>query len=313
MKRAPRGLLDTLMGWIGDDPPVAAPALLCIPRGGLNDTFTQIEQCWRYAEEHGRTLLIDARKSGLLGQFSTFFSIRQASIRVVPLVAPAHYRGLRRLAIRPFVPRGVGRHRSVYSRGKRNFIDRKTGGLLSFDFARGHPEALLLHEQCGGGTLGQGLLQRVALAHPLRAEIGRELARLPRDYVAVHVRNTDYCTDYEPFLASIRPAMAGLDVLVCSDDAAAIARARYVLDRSRVLTVTRTPQTRHRPLHDSSTHRSRAGRRRATIAAITDLLALGGARELHFADVTAGYPSGFSLLARHLNENKELIDALLAR
>jgi hypothetical protein len=56
--------------------------LLCRPHGGLNDTFCQIEKCWRYAEKFGRTLIIDTRKSCLFGEFSDFFTPANTRIKV---------------------------------------------------------------------------------------------------------------------------------------------------------------------------------------------------------------------------------------
>ena len=129
----------------------------------------------------------------------------------------------------------------------------------------------------------------------------------------MHVRNSDLRTDYEALFERIRPGVPGADLLVCSDDATVIERARRVFDKSRVLTVTITPHNGNKNLHDSARYSSDHARMQATVAAITDLCALGGARKLHFADVTRGYPSGFSVLAGYLQRNQTLIDDLLAR
>jgi hypothetical protein len=42
-----------------------------------------------------------------------------------------------------------------------------------------------------------------------------------------------------------------------------------------------------------------------------DLCALGLSSKLYFTNVTAGHPSGFSRLARHLHENKKRVLNLL--
>ena len=57
--------------------------LLCRPQGGLNDTLCQIELCWRYAARFNRTLIIDARKSGLHADFSEFFQQKKASNKIL--------------------------------------------------------------------------------------------------------------------------------------------------------------------------------------------------------------------------------------
>jgi hypothetical protein len=49
--------------------------VLCMPAGGLNDVLCQIEKCWRYAERHGRKLVIDTAKTGLLDSFDQYFKV----------------------------------------------------------------------------------------------------------------------------------------------------------------------------------------------------------------------------------------------
>ena len=47
--------------------------LLCRPRGGLNDTLTQISLCLDYAFKFKRHLIIDTMRSGILDRFDNYF------------------------------------------------------------------------------------------------------------------------------------------------------------------------------------------------------------------------------------------------
>lgn len=288
-------------------------SLLCLPHGGLNDTFCQIERCWRYSRRHERLLMIDTRRSCLHGPFSNYFMLPRPDPRIVFLGQTADLELLDDIACRPAALQGrISQHPTGYSAAFRNLIDRVSGERLSFDFRLDHPESLLLHEQCGGGKEGGPLLARLRLVPEIRDLACKRLARLPPDYVGIHVRNTDHSTDYEALYRQVLPRIEGRTVLICSDDALAISRARQVFDRATVITAIDLPDTGNRPLHRRDSHASDTAHREAMIAALIDLLALGQASEVIFANVAAGYPSGFSRLATYLCANKPVLKALLS-
>ncbi len=287
--------------------------LLCFPHGGLNDTLCQIEKCWQYAEQFNRLLVIDAQRSGLLGHFSDFFRPRPEYPRVLSRLSLQDLTALDQLDCRPAAAKGkLGTFKILYSKESRQFCEQESGTPLTFDFDRDHPEPLLVHAQCGGGTLSTKLLHRVTLSRQAQTHITKKLATLPDRYIGIHVRNTDYETDYVRLFESVFERATGQSVLVCSDDADVIAHAKAFFSRSTVVTVSEIPQKDRRPLHRRGTWKGERERQFATIAALTDLLALGGADELFFANVTAGHPSGFSLLAHYLAKNRRLIGELLS-
>jgi hypothetical protein len=290
--------------------------LLCRPHGGLNDTFCQIEKCWEYAEKSGRTLIIDTRKSCLFGEFSDFFQPLGALIKVEPDTTRID-QAINSLSCYPpringpqvnGFPDALG---TVYSKERGNLVDRISGALLTFDFDKDYSEPILIHEQFGGGELSFSLLERITLSENIRPAVLDRIASLAGDYVAIHVRNTDYQTDYESLFDTIYPEVAGKSVLICSDDAAVIASAKSFFKASNVFSASEIPHTNQKPLHGEWTMQSDKDRTLSAMASIVDLCALGLSSKLYFMDVTAGHPSGFSKLARHLSENKELVRNLL--
>lgn len=287
--------------------------LLCVARGGLNDTLCQIEKCWRYAKKFSRTLVIDTRRSGLLGQFSDYFSLKIPDPEILTKLEPFHLSQLNLLDCSPVVAKGkIHSYKLHYSKDLRNFVERDTNSRLSFDFEIDYVEPLLVHEQCGGGKTSADLLNRVTLAPNILPTVIDSLAQLNCDYVGVHVRNTDYQTDYEDLFKKIYMKAADKNLLICSDDAEVVSRAKVFFDRSKVLTVTNMPHTEKKPLHNRNTYSTDEERKRATINSIIDLLALGYSTEIFFSNVSAGYPSGFSRLAMYLCENKSVIRSLLS-
>ena len=171
---------------------------------------------------------------------------------------------------------------------------------------------MLLHEQCGGGTDSFTLFDRVCLADDILPLARERLRPLGQDYAAIHARNTDYKTEHEDLFREIYPRVANRPLLVCSDDAAVVAHARTFFGHSKILTTRTSAHSGDRPLHFRYKKRgSDEQRREATIDSLVDLIALGRADELYFADVTAGFPSGVSVLAEYLCGHKHVIAALL--
>lgn len=287
--------------------------LLCRPRGGLNDTLCQIEKCWKYAEQSSRTLLIDSTRSGLLGEFSEFFQPREGAAHVHFHVAAPQLNFLNSLSCHPQALRGkLKTYQPTYAKEIGNYIDRLSGTRLGFDFDKNYDESVLLHEQCGGGTDSFALFDRLCLADDLRPLVLERLCPLGQNYLALHVRNTDYKTEYADFFREIYPRVANKPLLVCSDDDAVIAHARAFFGQSKILTTRLSVHSGDRPLHFKYKKRgSDEQRRQAAIDTIVDLIALGRADELYFTNVTAGFPSGFSMLAEYLCRHKSVVHELL--
>jgi len=135
--------------------------LLCRPHGGLNDTLCQIEQCWRYAEKFGRTLIIDTLNSGLFAAFSKFFSPRKSLTKVHFNLSEKQLYFLNSLTCFPHFAQGkLQTYFAVYSIDFQNFVDRETSEMLTFNFDKNYDELVLIHEQSGGGTLSFDLLKK---------------------------------------------------------------------------------------------------------------------------------------------------------
>ncbi|MEO6423593.1 MAG: hypothetical protein ABIR84_13225, partial [Candidatus Nitrotoga sp.] len=149
------------------------------------------------------------------------------------------------------------------------------------------------------------------ISEKIRSTILDKIQEFDHDYLAIHVRNTDYQTKYEDLFKNIYPMVCEKSLLVCSDDAEVISRAKSFFSLSKILISSHPTQTEKKPLHHSTTHSDDEQRKKATINSIIDLIALGRSTELYFSNVTAGHPSGFSRLAMYLCENKNVIDALL--
>ena len=286
--------------------------ILCIPRGGMNDVFCQIQECWRYAEEYGRTLIIDSTRSGLLGHFSDFFSVKPTTFRVIERINPKLFQKLNGLRCNPPEFEGrLGDYVANYVEEVRNYCEIAIGVRVAFDKEKDHDEQLLLYEQSGGGSQSAKLFPHLTVSPKIMALVCSRLALLKPDYIAVHVRNTDYRTNYGRFFFDIYPKTLDKNLLICSDDYEVIEKAKSVFRHANVFTVTDIPNMGKIPLHHPDVYDNDEDRHMATVRSLIDLIAMGGADALYFNNVSLGFPSGFSNLANTLFENKQLITSLL--
>lgn len=298
--------------------------VLCRPQGGLNDTLCQIEICRAYAARYGRILIVDGRRSGVLGEFGNYFRmagdghIFDMTDKAVPDID----------SLDCYPPEVQGRVSTLRSKrnlapGWRCAVDLDTEVALRFSLDRDHPQTLLLHQQGGGGTNSFDLINRLTLVPWLAQQARDKIAQLPVGYSALHVRNTDYRTDIGMVLRTIRGRVAGQDLLVCSDDPAVLPALRSGLPDTRIHQITTLVYDGGRPQHKTAGVADGTVRHHVATGSIVDLCAMAAASTLYVsvlqsregnesADFTGiNRLSGYSKLAVHLCENKKPLRRLL--
>lgn len=318
--------------------PASGRILLCRPRGGLNDALCRIERCWRFAEHTGRHLIVDSSKSALHGLFGQLFTVVTPHAGVTLRPDAALLESLDHLVCRPAELQGrVSTYEVRVEQGRYN-VDTATGVLTRFaskDIGADTPdcpEPLLIYDDWGGGTESFDLLSRVRFTDAVASRLRDALRAAGASYSAVHVRNTDYRTDYERLFARIKRRVRGHPLLVCSDDPEVIAYARRSIG-SRII----EPGGYHAStdptgaLHLPGAYASSVELQESVFVALRDLVLLANATRLYVAPVEQvvdhqtldttgriayravgrGQLSGFSRLAQLLCDRKDILDALL--
>ena len=186
--------------------------LLSRPRGGFNDALVQLEKSCRYAEKFGRVLLLDMSRSGLRVQIDDLFDLQGGPGRDVVLwhddMAPELDRAA---SVFPdALCHRISTYETVWQQDAIGFADSERGQLISFDHTCDHDAQVLVYEQAGGGYTSLNALRRLG---PLRADVAAEivarLVPLGRGYDAVHLRHSDYETDFVSYLRELRPVLRG--------------------------------------------------------------------------------------------------------
>ena len=278
------------------------------PRGGLNDTLCEIEKCWRYAEKTDRYLLIDTNNSGLHDDFWNYFSTDSHKI-----IRKNNYKELNKLTAHPSICQGeLDTYEAEYSPMFKNFVEKRTGARLTFNMEHKHPENVLVHESCWEGEfLSIYALDGLRLRKEVIDHIKEKMAEAKLDifeYVAVHIRNTDYKMDYKRFFEQLLPQVDNKTVLVCSDDYEVFSYARKTLAKSRVVRLSTFKDNKGEPLH----HQKHKDQYKVNLEVLTDLVALAKSKLFVMGHVNnTNRFSGFTMLAYTLKENPDILKKLL--
>ncbi len=291
--------------------------LLVRPMGGLNDNLTQIEACWRYAEKYGRHLLIDTLgSSGFNHDFSDVFRVVRSGCSVSNIVGI----DLDDLVCIPGTIKGSFSHdnySAVYDDRFKNFVDTKHSKIISFDFSKDYEEELLVHHQCGGGLISIHALSRLRFNAMIVEAITSRLRGIPVEQsFALHIRHSDYKTDYQEVFLQIEERLLSQDYIYLATDSREVyqfAMGRY--GPEKLIAATIPPETGGMALHGWAEGQSASIKTSVMVDQFVDLMCLAKARDLHISKLSGGAGlggySGFSLLAKSLRSNRWIVDQLL--
>jgi hypothetical protein len=286
-----------------------APAekfLLCRPDGGLNDMLCQIGKCATYAEQHGRMLVVDAFATSFGDDLGRYFAPVDSSI---VFANPQILRQLETLDVFPRTLAGrVNAYRHQFSMEHRNWVTVDSNEPISFDFTRDYDEPLLVHHARGGGNQSSDALQRLTLRRHMVEKFYARISIVGRNYAGIHVRHTDYRSDYVSFFQSLAGKVQQDRIVICTDSREVLEYGKAFFSQ-RVYSFAAIPHTGGRPLHEGN----RLNKQVINTDAILDLITLARARSLFITKVSSGHYSGYSRLAAALNQNQPLVDALLGR
>jgi hypothetical protein len=280
--------------------------------------------------------VIDTAASSLAGDFTDYFELLPTAGPVTPALDAPLLAHLNTLVCRPAVVAGRLDRYVARPMGGRGFVEQVSGERTRFDVEalEAAPtdlcEPLLVYDDSGGGSASFELLARVRFSAAVRASAREALAALGPDYVAVHVRNTDYRTDYVGLFERLRRRVGRQVLLVCSDDPAVVDYARGVFAGPVLVSTVRLPSAHPAGAqHSPNAYHETEQRRRVAMDSLVDLVALANARRLYYAPLGAvidrptatgqmsfrqfgvGPVSGFSQLAGYLCTRKDRLDALL--
>ena len=280
--------------------------LLCRPRGGLNDVFCQIIRCIEYAKREKRYLIIDIKREKFFSALSEFIVIKKgiSFIRFCNNEEEiAKFEGLS--VYPPHIHGCIGSYRSIHL-DEIGYVDDKYLKKLTFDFSCSYSENLLVHEGCGGGTLSIYFFTYFALAENIVREINAIRTEFPENYSSIHVRNTDYQTDYLNAFKAISDQIKGKNILLCTDSIQVERYAKKEYPDVRWLSSATILDEFNGPLH-YSINIDDDQQSLLLKSTLVDLLLMAYSDNVYIFKVKKYGFSGFSTLAHNLSRNKYIL------
>jgi hypothetical protein len=175
--------------------------LICRPHGGFNDILVVINKCYKYAKTYDRNLYIDTNRSGFLDGFDKYFNVSENEAEKIFLntshllsitnVSKSDCEKLKIIANIPFDTQTV------------------------FDFSKDYNDQILVYEKDGGGDESIFVFEWLLLKEEVKKHIVNIIKPLG-EYDAVHVRNSDYKTDYKKFFTQINDKL-DKKIVLCTD------------------------------------------------------------------------------------------------
>lgn len=284
--------------------------LLCRPMGGLNDILCRIEACFSYAKKNNRKLILDTSFSGFLDDFSNYFSFKKYENEII-FMKDLDDSFFENKTMYPKIDLKISEIIPKWSMDHGKFVCSKTNTLLNFDFEKEYQEEILLFQQPGGGINSVSLIKNLHFTKAVSDFIYEKMQTMPEKYDGVHVRNSDYKTDYISFFETIKESLKdGSNLLICSDDLSCIKYAKsFFSDKAEIFSIAEIPDTEGKPLHMNKN----LNRFETNLNCLLDLFALANAELLYTTNVTKGFPSGFTRLAAALHKEKDILNNLMMK
>jgi len=298
--------------------------VLCRPYTGLNDMLGNMECCYRYCKKNKRKLYVDGAISGFLDDLSHYFIPldNNISFKKVDFLQP------------PFdvFPNCLNNDLYNYGLKKEEELSTSTSKgriILTFDFKKNYKEQILVHAEGGSKKdIGLFMFTRFKLKEEVKLHIKKTIDDIKsqsgknKKYDAIHVRNTDFKTDYKSYFNNIKNKINKTTVL-CTDDYGCQQYAKNFFDE-KLKIVTDIPDLsafEFKNLH----HNKDIDRYKNNVDTLTDLFILACAERVYYAPIDCGYYindwyyvkpgtiSGFQKLSKRLHDNKRIIKNMLYR
>jgi hypothetical protein len=175
---------------------------------------------------------------------------------------------------------------------------------------------VIIHHMSGGGEGSIKSIGLFRLKNEIRSKILSKIKSIGDKYDAIHIRHTDYQTDFISLFESIAPNLTGKRVLICSDNPYVLLKGSEIFKGAEVITwnpkiVTDLSKNKARPLHfqwNLPTEQIFEN----NINMLSDLIALANATNLYIGklenNIFDSEVSGFSKLALNLHENPTVLE-----
>lgn len=199
-----------------------------------------------------------------------------------------------------------------------NYLNmRKNQFCIHFNNLETHPAELVVHHMSGGGEESIETLSLFKLKNEIINKINLKIKFLGIDYDAIHIRNTDYRSEYATFLERVKMKTLGRRILLSTDNPDVFYLAKETMKQTEIVEIEKYfPKSKRKsgPLH-FQWGMSKETIQLNNIIMLADLIGMAKSKNLFYPNLTENIHlarfSGFSLLAENLKSRPVLIDQLM--
>jgi len=274
--------------------------ILCIPQGGIIDMCNAILRCHKYAVSTNRILLIDTTTGWFNDDINEYIQIHS------PYVYTGHPATLyEKIKDKSIYPKGINLMdiKAPVNRDNKFYMD---DTLVTYDLNREFNETVLVYSMFRLGEPGfTELLQFCSFSKIVVDAYKKTRARLPKSYVSVHIRNTDYESNVAEFMEKHSSELENKAIFLASDNKQTIDqfKERY---GANLYSFAFIPDNGGKPIHENYV-RTKEESKKYNTETLVDILLLAAADEYYYSNAQ----SGFSKTVTELRNDKRLLDRLI--
>jgi hypothetical protein len=279
--------------------------LLCRPLGGINDMLMRIFHCYQYCKFNNRVLLIDTKyNSFFANSFDKYFTFNKTDEITVIYNSDEIYKLISEndFSVYPHCLKNNLLNYTIEYKDNNMYIV-GTDILSNIDLKVIYDEDIILYNIFGGGNVPHYVLQNLTFNKNVIDEIIIRYNKITTSYVGIHIRNTDYTTDYRGFYEQHKATLENNPIFLATD-------SKEVLDffkskNIKLYTFVKEFNDNNLPIHDPLNIKN--DKDTIIIDLLCDLILLSLADTLIIPETHYG----FSRLAHILFDNKHIVHSLL--
>lgn len=188
--------------------PTPRKFVYCVAFGGLNDVINQTMLGYDFCQKHGRLLVLNTRLSRLADDLGNYFHLTSPILSHMPL--QDFFSQAKLLSVKPV-----------------ENLEAPTSREIALEQNSDH-DILISANHKYSATKTKRFLTLFELRANLLTTLRQRYQQLPPDYIAVHIRNTDYASDVPQFIKHNQKNFEGRNIFLASDNRNSIEQFKQI-------------------------------------------------------------------------------------
>jgi len=285
--------------------------LLCRPMNGLNDMLCYLYICYNYCYKNNITLLIDTTyKECCMGSsFDSYFNFNKNNkINIISNIDEINnILKNNNFTIYPNISQSELFDYTVYFNNSIIYIS-NYNIEAQINFCKIYSENLLLCNSFSCGEDSLKLLNFLTLNKQIISEIWRRYDIIEKPYTSIHIRNTDYKTDYIKIYNNNKKDIINSNIFLASDSIDVVNFYKNI-EFIKLYNFNNSLNNDNNPIHYYCNNKYSM-----MVDTLCDLILLAlGNKFIKPENMVLGFLSGFTRLAYNLFNNKDLVYSLLGK